>query len=236
MKSVLHKSENRRTMKNDWLLARQSFSFGGYYDPEKMGFGMLRVLNDDDITGGKGFGTHPHSNMEIISLGLEGELKHEDSMGHQAILKPGSVQIISAGTGIFHSEVNNQESINCKLLQIWLYPNQKNVTPRYDQKDIDQSNTENQFFEILSPNKNNESVWVHQDAWFHLGSFNYEQNVTYNLKKNGNGIYIFVIEGNVTVNDQQINSRDALGVWETEQIELQISKNSKVLLIDIPMS
>lgn len=235
MKTLIHKSDTRGHENHGWLNAYHSFSFANYYDPKRMNFGVLRVLNDDTIANGKGFGTHPHDNMEIITIPLEGDLEHKDSMNNSGIIKQGEIQVMSAGTGLYHSEYNKNADRELKLLQIWIIPNVRNVEPRYDQislKDIEQHNS---FFQILSPNKNDIGVWIHQDAWFSLGNFEVGKNENYQLKKKSNGVYIFVIEGKVNVENQELYTRDAIGIWDVENITLTSNTKSKVLLMEVPI-
>ena len=236
MKIVYHSAETRGNANHGWLKANHSFSFAQYYDPERMNFGALRVLNDDTIAPGKGFGTHPHDNMEIITIPLMGDLEHKDSMGNVGIINEGEIQVMSAGTGIYHSEYNKNKDKPINLLQLWVIPNRRNVKPRYDQKSLREYKKTNAFYQILSPNQDDGGMWIHQDAWFHMGEFNQATETEYIIKKQGNGIYIFVIEGAFKVGDQQLNQRDALGVWEVKKISFVAEPNSKVLLVEVPMS
>ena len=236
MHTVLHKANTRGHANHGWLDAKHSFSFANYHNPERMHFGVLRVLNDDRIAPARGFGTHPHDNMEIISIPLEGDLEHKDNMGNGTIIKNGDVQVMSAGTGITHSEFNANEDKDVKVLQIWLFPNKKNVTPRYDQLAIRDIEKNDEFYQILSPNKDDQGVWIHQNAWFHLGDFSKKQNINYKLKNKENGVYAFVIEGDANIAGQALNKRDGFGIWNTENIEIQVEKNSKVLLLEVPMT
>jgi hypothetical protein len=201
-----------------------------------MNFGAIRVLNDDTVTKGMGFGTHSHENMEIISIPLSGDLEHKDSMGNSTIIKSGDIQVMSAGSGIKHSEYNHSKDSVVKFLQIWVIPNQKNVTPRYDQMTLNPIDSKNKLQQILSPNPDDEGVWIHQDAWFHLGSFDNNLETTYIVKKEGNGVYFFVINGSFTVNDQTLDTRDGLGIWDVNQFEIKSnSEESKVLIMEVPM-
>ena len=236
MKTVLHKAATRGHVNHGWLDSHHTFSFANYHNPERMHFGVLRVLNDDVVAQGRGFSTHPHENMEIISIPLSGDLEHEDSMGNITIIKEGDLQVMSAGTGIFHSEYNKNQDMEVRFLQIWLFPNQKNVEPRYDQIKIADLAKDNQFYQILSPNLEDEGVWIHQDAWFHLGNLKKGTSDTYEVKKDGNGVYAFIIEGGVTINGQHLNKRDGLGVWDTDKLEVTANTDAKVLLMDIPMN
>lgn len=235
MKTILHKSDTRGHANHGWLNSHHSFSFANYHNSERMNFGVLRVLNDDVVSGGRGFGTHPHRNMEIISIPLEGNLQHMDDMGNSTIIKQGDVQVMSAGTGISHSEYNKNANEAVKFLQIWVIPNKQNVTPRYDQISVKDIETKNEFYQILSPNPEDQGVWIHQDAWFHLGNFNSEKSISYSLKKEGNGIYIFVLEGTIEINNQKLEKRDGYGIWETDGFELKTVGASKVLLMEVPM-
>jgi len=236
MKTALHKASTRGHGNHGWLDSHHSFSFANYHNPERMNFGVLRVLNDDKVDKGMGFGTHPHDNMEIISIPLEGDLEHKDSMGNTTIIKSGDVQVMSAGTGIRHSEYNKSTTEEVKFLQIWLFPNQRNVTPRYDQISIQGIKKKNELYQILSPSKDDEGVWIHQDAWFHLGEFDEETSSDYQLKKQVNGVYFFVLEGNVEVQGESLNKRDGFGVWDTNTIAFKASKNSKFLAMEVPMN
>lgn len=233
--TVLHKANERGHADHGWLNAYHSFSFANWYNPDKVQFGVLRVLNDDTIAPGMGFGTHPHDNMEIITIPLEGDLAHKDSMGNAEIIKFGDVQVMSAGTGIRHSEFNPNEDKRTKLLQIWLFPNKRNVEPRYQQITLDVNDRQNKLQQILSPNTEDSGVWIHQDAWFHMGKFEKGITETYTVKRKENGVYAFVISGSVTINGQALETRDALGITSTEKLEIIATSNAEILLMDIPM-
>lgn len=233
--TVLHQASTRGNANHGWLNAFHSFSFGGWYNPEKVQFGVLRVLNDDTVAAGMGFGTHPHDNMEIITIPLEGDLAHKDSMGNAATIKTGDVQVMSAGTGIQHSEFNPNADLQTKLFQIWLFPKTRNVEPRYQQITLDKSLQKNNFAQILSPNADDEGVWIHQDAWFYLSDFDKDFTKKLALKKEGNGFYIMNIEGEIEVNGEVLNKRDALGIWETAEIQIKANLDSKFLIMEIPM-
>jgi redox-sensitive bicupin YhaK (pirin superfamily) len=235
MKSVLHKAGTRGHANHGWLDSHHTFSFANYYNPERMHFGVLRVLNDDIVTGGRGFGTHPHDNMEIVSIPLEGDLEHKDSMGNTTVIKQGDVQVMSAGTGVFHSEKNKNADEEVRFLQIWMFPNKKNVEPRYDQITLDAANGKSGLQQILSPDKNDEGVWVYQDAWWHMGNLKEGSEETYSLRRKGNGVYAFVLEGEVNISGQDLGKRDGYGVWDTDAITIRATKDAKVLLMDVPM-
>ncbi len=235
MNHVIHKSNSRGNANHGWLNAYHSFSFGSWYNPERVQFGVLRVLNDDTIAAGMGFGTHPHDNMEIITIPLEGDLAHKDSMGNEATIKTGDVQVMSAGTGIQHSEFNPNADLQTKLFQIWLFPNKQNVMPRYQQITLDKNVQKNDFAQILSPNTDDEGVWIHQDAWFYLSDFEKDFSKKLLLKKEGNGFYIMNISGKISVNDEILDTRDAIGVWNVSEIEIKANSESKFLVMEIPM-
>ena len=235
MNSVVHKANTRGHADHGWLKANHSFSFANYYNPERMNFGVIRVLNDDSIAPERGFGTHPHDNMEIITIPLEGDLKHQDNMGNGTVIKNGDIQVMSAGTGITHSEFNANSDSHCKLLQTWLFPNKKHVTPRYDPIAISSMAKKNKLYQILSPNKNDQGVWIHQKAWFHIGEYRDKSKDEYVLKSKGNGIYFFIIDGEVNINDQQLFKRDGIGMWEIDQINFEAKANSKILLMEVPL-
>lgn len=235
MKTTLHKADTRGHANYGWLNSHHSFSFANYHNPERIHFGRLRVLNDDEVEGGRGFGTHPHDNMEIISIPLEGDLEHKDSMGNTTVIQEGDLQVMSAGTGIAHSEYNKHADKKVKFLQIWIIPNERDVTPRYDQIRIEDLEQENELYQVLSPNEDDPGVWIHQDAWFHLGRFTEAKEVTYKLKKQGNGVYAFVINGDVAIAGESLSHRDGLGIWDTEQIQIEASPGAYVLLMEVPM-
>ncbi|WP_346985841.1 pirin family protein [Chryseobacterium sp. POE27] len=235
--SVIHKADSRGKADHGWLVSNHTFSFANYHNPERMHFGVLRVLNDDKVEAGRGFGTHPHDNMEIISIPLEGDLEHKDSMGNSAIIKSGDIQVMSAGTGIMHSEFNKNDDQLVKFLQIWVYPNKRNVTPRYDQITLDKTKSKNKFQQILSPNPDDEGVWIHQDAWFHLGNFENTTEVNYQIKKKGNGVYAFIIKGSAEIEGQPLAEKDGFGVWNVENLQIKAtSENTEILLMDVPMT
>jgi redox-sensitive bicupin YhaK (pirin superfamily) len=233
--TILHKAETRGHANHGWLSSYQSFSFAGYYNPDRMHFGALRVLNDDTVDAGTGFGKHPHDNMEIISIPLEGDLEHKDSMNNVAVIKNGDIQAMSAGTGIYHSEYNNDRASQVKFLQIWIYPNKKNVAPRYDQLTLNLDDRHNKLQQVLSSNPDDDGVWIHQDAWFHLGKFDKGIDTEYSIKKPGNGVYAFVLSGQLEINGELLNNRDALGIWDTEQFTITAKSDAEFLLIEVPM-
>lgn len=235
MQTTLHRSEDRGYANHGWLEARHSFSFAGYYDPARVHFGVLRVLNDDIIDPSRGFGMHPHENMEIITIPLSGSLRHEDSMGHNSVIRAGEIQVMSAGSGIMHSEFNASDTEQINLLQIWLFPNKRNVTPRYDQQQLDSSAMHNNWLQILSPSENDAGVWIHQQAWFHMATFDAGISSGYTFRQPGNGLYLFVIEGSVAIADTLLKRRDAIGISGTESVDLHFRENSKVLLMEVPM-
>lgn len=233
---ILHKANTRGEANHGWLHSFHSFSFASYYNPERMNFGVLRVLNDDTVSGGMGFGTHPHDNMEIISIPLEGDLEHKDSMGNTTVIRNGDIQVMSAGTGIQHSEYNKNQNETVKFLQIWVFPNKRNVTPRYDQITLDKNDRHNKLQQILSPNPEDEGVWIHQDAWFHMGDFENGKTATYTIKKSGNGVYAFVLKGQFTINNTNLDRRDGLGLSGLDTIEIvATSDDASILLMEVPM-
>jgi len=235
MKTILHKSDTRGYANHGWLETYHSFSFADYYDRERIHFGALRVLNDDIVAGGQGFGMHPHDNMEIITIPLEGELEHKDSMGNSGVISNGEIQVMSAGKGILHSEFNKNSGRDVKLLQIWVFPNKQNVEPRYDQISIKDFEIENDFFQIVSPDKSDQGSWIHQDAWFHLANLKAGVQKEYTLKGRNHGVYIFVIDGDIIVEGQELNKRDGMGIYETDKITVSSKSNSRVLLMEVPM-
>jgi hypothetical protein len=236
MKTQFHKADSRGNANHGWLHSHHTFSFANYHDPERMNFGMLRVLNDDTVSGAMGFGTHPHQNMEIISIPLEGDLEHKDSMGNSTIIREGDIQVMSAGTGVRHSEYNANKDSPVKFLQIWIFPNQQNVTPRYDQMSLKAEDRKNRLQQILSPNRDDEGVWIHQNAWFHLTRMDEGTTLRYSLKDpKKNGIYAFLLNGKVNINDLPMDKRDGLGIWEVDKLEIKANSNAELLLMEVPM-
>jgi len=236
MKTILHTSASRGHSNHGWLDSHHTFSFANYYDPERVHFGALRVLNDDRVAAGEGFGTHPHDNMEIVSIPLFGDLEHKDSMGNHGTITTGEIQVMSAGTGIFHSEFNKNKDKEVQFLQIWILPDKKSVTPRYDQISIAGLTRPNELTQILSPNPNDQGVWIHQQAWFYLGELSEGWKGNYRLNVEKNGVYFFVIEGNVTVAGKALNRRDGLGVSETGEIEIIADSDARLLVMEVPMN
>ena len=235
MKTTYHKADTRGDANHGWLHSKHSFSFANYHNPARMNFGVLRVLNDDTVSENRGFGTHPHRDMEIVSIPLEGDLKHKDNMGNETIIKEGDIQVMSAGTGVMHSEYNNNPDKPVKFLQIWIIPNKMNVSPRYGQISIADNAKPNEFQQILSPNKDDDGVWIYQDAWFNMAKFDKGTTKEYNLKKETNGVYVFILEGKAKIGDQILDKRDALGISETNSFELEALENFKILLMEVPM-
>jgi hypothetical protein len=236
MNTILHKADTRGNANHGWLQSKHTFSFANYYNPERMNFGVLRVLNDDTVSEAQGFGTHPHRDMEIISIPLEGDLEHKDNMGNTTIIKEGDIQVMSAGTGIMHSEYNANKDRPVKFLQIWVFPNKKKVEPRYDQITLNTEDRNNQFQQVLSPNPDDAGVWIHQDAWFHMTNLEKGKSLSYTLKNPElNGVYVFVLKGDATVNNQSLNARDGFGIWEANELDIKADSNTELLLMEIPM-
>ena len=234
-KIIIHKANTRGHANHGWLNAHHTFSFANYHDDTRVHFGVLRVLNDDIIGGGMGFGTHPHDNMEIITIPLSGDLEHKDSMGNASVIKQGDVQVMSAGTGIQHSEKNHNKDKECKLLQIWVFPNKQNVTPRYGQISLNVADRKNNWQQIISPNESDTGLWIHQNAWFYLTNLDSNKELTHKLNLKENGVYVFVIEGEVSVNGNSLEKRDGIGLTGTEAITIKASSNAEVLLMELPM-
>jgi len=235
MKTTLHKAASRGHADHGWLNSYHTFSFAGYSNPERVHFGMLRVLNDDIVEGGMGFGRHPHDNMEIISIPLKGSLEHGDNTGGHGIIKSGEVQIMSAGSGIAHSEKNASVIEEVNFIQIWVFPKEKNITPRYDQKEFKAEERINKLQTIVSPDKDSGALWINQDAWFNLGNLTKGFSTEYDIKKKGNGVYAFIIEGDVTINGQALNKRDGFGISDTDKISITADSDAEVLLMEVPM-
>jgi len=233
---ALRRAQERGHANHGWLNSYHTFSFGGYYDPQHMGVSNLRVINDDTVAPGGGFAEHGHNDMEIISYVLEGALEHKDSMGNVAVIRSGDVQAMSAGTGVSHSEYNKNRDAAVKFLQIWVLPNKANVDPRYDQITLDPLAIKNRFLQVISPDPSDEGIWIHQDAWFHLGEFDAGQESPYTLKKQGNGLYIFVLEGGCEIGGETLKRRDGLGIWDVDEVEFRMEKPCKLLLMEVPMA
>ena len=237
MTTQLFKANTRGTADFGWLKANFSFSFGNYFNPERVQFGKLRVLNDDTIAAGAGFETHGHANMEIITIPLEGGLMHKDSMGNEGIIRFGEVQVMSAGSGVEHSEMNASTNDHAKTLQLWVFPDTEEVAPRYDQKSFDIENQINTFVNVVSPKDQNDgnALWVYQKTFFHLGIFDGNSNTTYRVQIPNNGVYLFLIEGEITVNNQILKARDAIGITNFDAFDISINSQSKILLVEVPM-
>lgn len=235
MKTILHKAETRGHANHGWLDTYHTFSFANYYNPERVHFGALRVINDDTVAGGMGFSKHPHRDMEIISIPTEGDLRHGDSMGNQGIISKGEIQVMSAGTGIMHSEINGNSNKPVKFFQIWVVPNKMNVEPRYAQMEIASEAKPNDFQQIVSPNPDDAGLWIHQDAWFNLANFTAGNAKEYRLHNTSNGVYVFVISGQAKIGDQVLDARDGLGITETEVFTLEATTDSEILLMEVPM-
>lgn len=231
---ILHKAETRGHADHGWLKSSHTFSFAQYYRQDREHFGALRVLNDDFVAAGMGFGMHPHKNMEIVTIPLEGDLEHKDSMGNHGVIRKNDVQIMSAGTGIYHSEMNGNKDKDVKFLQIWVFPKENEIKPRYDQVTLKVEDRVDKFQLIVSPKKE-ESMWINQDAFFSLGHLTKGKQIDYSLNVKGNGVYAFVIEGDVTINGHKLNKRDGLGILDIESFSLIADSESEVLLMEVPM-
>lgn len=235
MKYDIFKAENRGGANHGWLNTKHSYSFANYYDPNRIHFGALRVVNDDIITGGMGFGKHPHDNMEIVTIPTKGGLKHGDSMGTGSVINAGDIQVMSAGTGVFHSEMNAYEDITTEFFQIWIIPNARNVEPRYQQLAYKDFADENDLYQILSPNSDDQGVWIHQNAWMFKGEFTTAKEVTYSLKNVENGVFLMVIEGEITFDGKTINRRDTIEITSTSHIDFRTNPGAEVLIIEVPL-
>jgi redox-sensitive bicupin YhaK (pirin superfamily) len=235
MQQEFHAASTRGFADHGWLKAKHSFSFASWFNRYRMHFGALRVLNDDIVSPGMGFGKHPHDNMEIITIPLKGSLKHEDSMGFSEVVHAGEVQVMSAGTGIYHSEFNASQTEEINLFQLWIFPNQQEVTPRYQQLGYNNLDMKDEFLQLVSPNPDDEGLWIHQTAWIHMIDMSPNTTQTYSFKHPGNGVYLMNIEGEKVIAEQTLGFRDALGVWETTSVEIQASEQGRLLLIEVPM-
>ncbi|UBM60395.1 pirin family protein [Marinilongibacter aquaticus] len=236
MKATYHQADSRGFANHGWLKSNHTFSFANYYDPKRTQFGALRVLNDDHVDAGMGFGRHPHRDMEIVSIPLSGELAHADSMGNKTVIREGEVQIMSAGTGIQHSEMNNSSSDAVKFLQIWVFPEKQNLTPRYDQQKFDKAQRLNQFQTVVSPvSSSDEGVKIHQNAWFSLVDLEEAKKLTYTLHDPTNGVYLFVLKGELKAAGNDLKTRDGLGLTETSEVELEAQTAVELLLMEVPM-
>lgn len=236
MKTIIHPADKRGHADHGWLKTWHSFSFAGWYDEEKVHFGMLRVLNDDTIAPGSGFGMHPHDNMEIVTIPLKGTLEHKDNMGNTGQIRHGEIQAMSAGTGVLHSEYNPSETEETQLFQVWVFPKVKNIKPRYEQKTFSLEDRKNKFQLIVSPEKNEKTMWINQDAFFSLGNFGKGVKVTYPLNLKGNGAYLMVVEGKISVEGIALNKRDAIGISEADSVKIEAVESSEILIIEVPMN
>ncbi len=235
MKKIVHKAETRGHADHGWLNSYHTFSFASYYNPEKNNFGLLRVLNDDIVHPGEGFGTHPHDNMEIISIPLKGALAHKDSTGNEHVINTGDVQIMSAGSGLYHSEYNASKKELVNFLQIWVFPKERDIEPRYDQKTYNSDERNNKLQVVVSPERSADTLWINQDAYFSLASLSKSNTVIYNVKHKGNGIYIFVLSGKIITAGETLNKRDAIGIEDIDEAVITAAENSEILVIEIPM-
>ena len=236
MKTVYHSANSRGHANHGWLNAKHSFSFASWYDPERIHFGALRVLNDDIVAPGMGFGTHPHDNMEIITIPLSGSIRHQDSMGNSSIITTGEIQVMSAGTGVQHSEFNPDHKNLLNLFQIWIFPNKRSVEPRYDQFKIDEERMVNHFLQLVSPDPTDDGTWIHQNAWIHMGKPSTSTTLIYDLKDKMNGVYFMIAEGRVRIGERILEQKDALGVWDTNEVAIEALEDSKMLAIEVPMA
>lgn len=236
MARLLDTSDSRGTANHGWLYSRHTFSFANYKNPERMGFGLLRVINDDIVEASMGFGTHPHSDMEIISIPLSGSLRHEDSMGNKHVIRAGEFQVMSAGTGVMHSEYNNSDSIEVNFLQIWVMPKELGIQPRYDQKEIDAAYSNNKFQLIVAPMATKGVANINQDSYFSIAVIDADTIINYEKNEKQHGVYFFLIDGKINIGDDRLFERDGLGITEEDNIEIFAQNNSRLLCIEIPMT
>jgi redox-sensitive bicupin YhaK (pirin superfamily) len=235
MKFDIHHSDTRGHANHGWLNAYHSFSFASWYNKDRVNFGALRVLNDDTVAPSMGFSMHPHDNMEIITIPLQGQIKHQDSMGHSAVIEAGEIQVMSAGTGIYHSEINPNREVPLKLFQIWIFPNKRGVEPRYDQRKIDLDSVKNDWKQLVSPNENDEGSWIHQEAWISMGEFEENLTIKINSRSSKHGTYLLVIEGEIEFEGERLRFRDALAIEDFDNFEIKALSKSKLLLLEVPM-
>lgn len=236
MRKIVHKADSRGYFDYDWLKTYHTFSFSNYYDPERVNFGMLRVLNDDLVAAGQGFGTHPHNDMEIVSIPLSGALAHKDSTGTEKAIVPGEVQVMSAGTGILHSEYNHSKDNETNFLQLWIFPDMKGHQPRYDQKSFDPQERKNKIQFIVTPEKKVGNLWLNQDAYLSLTNLEKSKSLNYKIHTKGNGVYLFLIEGEISVGDESLLRRDGIGIYDTDEFTITAENNSQILIIEVPMN
>lgn len=236
MQKIIYRSEDRGKANYGWLDTKYCFSFANYYNPDMMNFGLLRVLNDDTVKPAMGFGTHPHNNMEIITIILDGALEHKDSMGTGSVIKKDEIQVMSAGSGITHSEFNPSKTNDVKLLQIWIFPKEANIKPRYDQKIFAEEARKNKLIAAVSGLKKEGSLYIHQDAEIYLGKFDKGNKVEYKISNNSNGVYLFLIHGHIKIADEELFNRDAIGIWETDNLEIDLIQDSYFIIIDVPIN
>ena len=234
-KYTVHKAASRGYADHDWLKSYHTFSFAGYFNPERVNFGSLRVLNDDYVAAGRGFGAHPHQNMEIVSIPLEGKLAHKDSTGSEGVIQKGEIQFMSAGTGVTHSEMNGSATEAVKFLQIWIVPNKMNITPRYGQ--MEYVVNDNEIKTLIQPETAEGTLRLQQNAWFKMAKFDSDKEFTINIEDpENNGIYIFLLNGSIEVDGNQLETRDAIGIWETENVTIKTNDKSEFLVIEVPMN
>jgi redox-sensitive bicupin YhaK (pirin superfamily) len=232
---VIHRAVTRGHANHGWLDSHHTFSFARYHNSERMGFGLLRVLNDDVVAPGMGFGAHPHDNIEIVSIPLSGTLAHQDSTGNSKTIRTNEVQIMSAGTGLTHSEFNHSKTEPVKFLQIWVFPKERNIKPRYEQKTFNPEDRQNKLQTVVSPDQNEDALWINQDAWFALGTLKSGFFGEYRLHKSGNGVYAFVLEGEAEIAGEKLNRRDGMGISGTDALNIKASSDADLLLMEVPM-
>lgn len=236
METVLHKAHTRGMADHGWLQARHSFSFASYHDRERVHFGALRVWNDDIVAPGKGFGTHPHDNMEIVTVPLQGALAHKDSTGNSEVIHQGEVQIMSAGSGLTHSEFNASQTEPVNLFQIWVFPDKKNIQPRYEQKMFDEAGRQNQWQLLVSPTQEDqEAMWINQEAWFSRTDLSNGSNIDYTFKGGHHGAYLMVIEGEAEIGGETLSRRDAIGIADTQSFTIKANEDTQLLLVEVPL-
>lgn len=235
MKKIIHKADSRGYFDYGWLKTNHTFSFSNYYDSERVNFGMLRVLNDDFVAAGQGFGTHPHSDMEIVTIPLDGALAHKDSTGSEGVIYPDEVQVMSAGTGIRHSEYNHLQNGESNFLQLWIFPDKKGHKPRYNQKSFNPEERKNKFQFIVNPEKNDDYLWLNQDAYLSLADLEKNKSLSYKIHTKGNGVYLFLIDGKISIEEDVLTKRDGVGIWDTEEFSITANEDSQILLIEVPM-